>query len=208
VATEIEMKLAFTGDYTEPGLPQLRDVLRQEGVDPLFKEARLENAYFDTPDFQLHAAKVALRIRKKWLAADEVRFIQTLKTAGTSQNGLSQRGEWEWLLSTPDLDLPALRGCAAWPDSIKVDALQNIFETNFTRFACRVCWGGSLIELVLDWGEILSNNKTEPLHEIELELKQGQTDDLLDLAGRLQQRLLVKPLDISKAERGFGLFKR
>jgi inorganic triphosphatase YgiF len=211
VATEIEIKLAFTEPSNEPALDALQEVLGQSGFDPAFtpsfKESRLENAYFDTPDFQLHAAKVALRIRRKVSARNEVQYIQTLKTAGSSQNGLSRRGEWEWALAGPQLDLQNLEACEGWPENIAVDRLQKIFETNFTRFACDVRWGESVIELVLDWGNIVSNNKTEALHEIELELKQGSATDLRGFSDQLLQMLPVKPFDISKAERGFSLFK-
>ena len=207
MATEIEMKLSFTEAQSEPCLDALAEVLAGESLNVTFKESRLENAYFDTPDFALNAHKIALRIRRKTSEQDRVQYIQTLKTAGRSENGLSQRGEWEWTLSQPGLDLMQLQACDAWPEQLSGDSLVKIFETNFTRYACLLTWGKSLIELVLDWGEIVSNGATEPLHEIELELKQGETKDLLALSERLMQVLPVRPLDLSKAERGFNLFR-
>src|SRR5690606_27800866 len=118
------------------------------GLQPSFKEKRLENAYFDTPDFRLHAAKVALRIRKQLSEVNQQQFIQTLKAAGVSRNGLSERGGWEWRPKVSDLDLTALAGCAAWPQDIGLDQLQKIFETNFPRCACEISWKESLVELV------------------------------------------------------------
>ena len=207
MATEIEMKLSFTDAQSGPCLDALAEVLAGEALNVAFKESRLENAYFDTPDFKLNAHKIALRIRRKASEQAQVQYIQTLKTAGRSENGLSQRGEWEWTLNQPSLDLMQLKACEAWPEKLNGDSLVKIFETNFTRYTCLLTWGKSLIELVLDWGEIVSNNTTEPLHEIELELKQGETKDLLALAEKLMQALPVRPLDLSKAERGFNLFR-
>ena len=207
MATEIEMKLSFTELKSEPCLEALTAVLAGEGLNVEIKKNHLENAYFDTPDFALHAHKVALRIRRKISEQGQVQYIQTLKTAGHSRNGLSQRGEWEWQLAQPDLALELLSACEAWPGLLKTSTLLKVFETNFTRYAFLLNWGESLIELVLDWGEIISNNKSERLHEIELELKKGEASDVLNLSEKLVQALPVRPLDLSKAERGFTLFK-
>ena len=207
MATEIEMKLSFTEAQSEPCLDALAEVLAGEDLNVGFTESRLENAYFDTPDFALNAHKIALRIRRKAYEESQVQYIQTLKTAGRSEHGLSRRGEWEWTLAEPSLDLEKLTACEAWPEQFNGDSLVNIFETNFTRYACLLTWGKSLIELVLDWGDIVSNGITEPLHEIELELKRGETKDLLALSEKLMQALPVRPLDLSKAERGFNLFR-
>ena len=207
MATEVEMKLSFTRPVSGSGVNELAAVLAGAGFNVAFTEGRLENAYFDTPDFALNAHKVALRIRRQTAGQDGISYIQTLKTAGYSENGLSRRGEWEWVLARPQLDVEQLSACEAWPEQLSTDSLVKVFETNFTRYACLLHWGKSLIELVLDWGEIVSNNKTEVLHEIELELKEGETDGLLELSEKLMQALPLCPLDISKAERGFNLFK-
>lgn len=207
MATEIELKLTFPEGGKDSQLETVKNVLQGLGVEPEFSVQRLENAYYDTADFKLNQRRVALRIRKKSKADGQVLYIQTLKTAGQSHAGLSQRGEWEWQLSELALDLAELSECDAWPAELLEQNPVKIFETNFTRYACLLNWGGSRIELVLDWGEIVSNNKTQPLHEIELELKAGDTHDLLELSEKLMQALPVRPLDISKAERGFNLFK-
>ena len=51
-----------------------------------WQQRELLNQYFDTPERDLSAAKVALRLRR-----DGDVVIQTLKTRGTSVAGLSER---------------------------------------------------------------------------------------------------------------------
>lgn len=207
MATEIEMKLAFETDFKEPQIKALESVLQALGCEYAVSKKELENAYFDTHDFLLNKNKVALRIRKKINDQGKVIFIQTFKTAGQSVNGLSQRGEWEWVLSENKLNLSELQQCEAWPSSIETENLLKVFETNFTRFQADIHWHNSSIELVLDWGLIISNGKQDKIHEIELELKKGNQDDLKSLSEALKKHLPLISSDISKAERGFNLFK-
>lgn len=207
VATEIEMKLAFESDFTEPQINALKSVLGNLGCYYTVSKKNLENAYFDTSEYLLNKNKVALRIRKKINDRGEAVFLQTFKTAGQSVNGLSQRGEWEWGLSENKLNLNELKQCEAWPEIIETADLVKVFETNFTRYQADITWHNSSIELVLDWGFIISNGNQERIHEIELELKSGNQDDLRSLAEELKEHLSLFPSDISKAERGFKLFK-
>ena len=207
MATEIEMKLSFTELKSEPSLEALTEVLAGEDLNVKIKENRLENAYFDTPDFSLNKNKVALRIRQFINSQGDQVFIQTFKTAGQSVDGFSQRGEWEWYLAENKLDVTQLKQCEAWPVSIDTENLVTLFETNFTRYIFDVEWADSVVELVLDWGEILSNNQQEKIHEIELELKQGNQQDLIALANVLMEKLPLRASDISKAERGVKLFQ-
>ncbi len=206
MAIEIEIKLAFEKGFSEPQIKSLETVLKSMGFELGFVEKELVNCYYDTPDFLLNKNKVALRVRCKRTAQGESVFIQTLKTAGESINGLSRRGEWEWPVSENGLDASKLVACEAWPEFIEVETLQIVFETNFTRYQTNIRWRESIIELVVDWGLIVSNDKQEQIHEIELELKQGEQNDLISLSEQLKAQLTLVPSNVSKAERGFKLF--
>jgi inorganic triphosphatase YgiF len=74
-----------------------------------WEQRELFNQYFDTPERDLAAAKVALRVRR-----DGEQFIQTLKTRGQSVAGLSERNEWDWNLAKAKLDLKKLDD-SCWP---------------------------------------------------------------------------------------------
>ena len=202
LATEIELKLQVLDEKVNV-VEKLKAFLAENGGECQFQQNELVNIYFDTPDWDLNANKMALRIRHK-----HGKYIQTLKTKGQSIQGLSQRGEWEWRVPDHKLDQGVLKNCEAWPKSIDLDSLVAVFETNFTRHHVEFTWQGSEIELAFDLGSILSQGKVEKIREIELELKVGKANDLHLLAEGLQRYLPLAPSDISKAERGYRLFSR
>lgn len=203
MAKEIELKLTIPA--------QAGALLRQHpvlGQAVSFDSKVLTNIYFDTQDLQLNKARVALRIRK---AGD--RYIQTLKTSGSGSGGLHERGEWEWELSKPELDL-SLIDADCWPKSLDADqlkaTLQPAFETNFTRqrWMLKVSHEhlNAEIELVHDQGEAIAQGKKDPISEIELELKSGDADLLFKVAHDLSDEVPLLISNISKAQRGFRLF--
>lgn len=167
---------------------------------------RLNNTYFDTPSCELARSKAALRIRQQ----GEGQYEQTLKTAGRSQGGLHQRGEWNWSLDSEQLDISLLSTPevqAHWPADIEVASLAPCFSTDFERRVWLWQQGGDEIEIVLDQGTV-SSDQTEtslPLCEVELELKQGDAAQLWILAEQLTQACPLWLSNISKAERGYQL---
>ncbi|MCE5364255.1 inorganic triphosphatase [Pseudomonas anguilliseptica] len=172
-----------------------------------WEQRELFNQYFDTPSRDLAAAKVALRLRR-----DGEQVIQTLKTRGQSVAGLSERNEWDWYLSKAKLDLKKLDD-SCWPAALaELDKKQlvPIFTTDFVREKAEIAWGRGkakvVIEAALDLGKVLAGEGEEEICELELELRQGEPDALLELAAELAADLALMPCDISKAERGYRLF--
>ncbi|MFP5421559.1 MAG: inorganic triphosphatase [Gammaproteobacteria bacterium] len=172
-----------------------------------WEQRELFNQYFDTPERDLAAAKVALRVRR-----DGEQFIQTLKTRGQSVAGLSERNEWDWNLAKAKLDLKKLDD-SCWPAAL-VDLdkkqLMPIFTTDFIREKAEIAWGRGkakvVIEAALDLGKVIAGEGEEEICELELELRQGEPEALLELAAELAADLALMPCDISKAERGYRLF--
>ena len=172
-----------------------------------WEQRELFNQYFDTPERDLAAAKVALRVRR-----DGEQFIQTLKTRGQSVAGLSERNEWDWNLAKAKLDLKKLDD-SCWPAALaELDKKQlvPIFTTDFVREKAEIAWGRGkakvVIEAALDLGKVIAGEGEEEICELELELRQGEPDALLELAAELAADLALMPCDISKAERGYRLF--
>ncbi len=201
IETEIKLKV------TPQVLGRVRShALINQSQQETWQEKKLFNIYYDTPNFALTQEKIALRTRKTG-----EQFIQTLKTQGTSVAGLSQRYEWEWPLLSEHLDITLLTP-DIWPQAL-ADSVKNqlipIFRTDFTRHKTLIKWqqngAQSLIEVALDEGTITSENQTETICEVELELKQGQAGALFDIAVQIAQDLPVLPSEISKAERGYRL---
>ena len=172
-----------------------------------WQSRELLNQYFDTPERDLAAAKVALRLRR-----DGDVVIQTLKTRGQSVAGLSQRNEFEWELPKAKLDLKKL-DAECWPEQLAdVDkkTIKPLFTTDFTREYAEIAWGRGkakvVIEAALDLGTVVAGKQKEEICELELELREGEPAALLELAAELAATLPLMPCDISKAERGYRLF--
>jgi len=172
-----------------------------------WQQSELFNQYYDTPARDLARARVALRLRR-----DGEQFIQTLKSRGHSVAGLSERNEWDWYLDKAKLDLKKLDD-QCWPAALAdldKKQLAPIFTTDFNRQRAEIAWGRGkakvVVEAALDFGKVIAGKQEEEICELELELRQGEPEALLELAAELAADLPLMPCDISKAERGYRLF--
>ncbi|HUX29499.1 MAG TPA: CHAD domain-containing protein [Thiobacillus sp.] len=193
---EIELKLALPPRQAEAFL-KLMARRRSTPVRQL-----LVTRYFDTPNFALSAQGVALRVRRIGR-----RWLQTLKTEGERHGGLSHRAEYEMAVTRGSPDWTRFPPEAqAWvPEALRAQ-LAPAFETRFYRTAWLIKGrGGAQIEVALDVGEVRAGERSQPICEIELELKAGQPDALFALALVWAGRLDCLPFDVSKAERGVRL---
>lgn len=191
-ADEIELKLELTREAADalqgappwPGDPEI---------------ARQRSIYFDTPDLALSKAGLSLRIRRSGR-----KRVQTVKADGAGAAGLFVRAEWERPVRNdqPVLDdanpVRALPGGAA-------DAVGPLFEVRIERRGWTVRENGATVELVLDRGEAAAGERTTPICEVELELKQGDPAALFALARRIDAVAPVRLGVQSKAERGYRL---
>ncbi len=193
---EIELKLTLPPAHVADFLARMARRRAQPSVQAL------HTRYFDTPDFDLSAAGVALRVRRVGR-----RWVQTLKTEGERLGGLSRRIEFE---------MPVTRGEPDWsrfpPEALAIitedwrTQLLPVFETRFERMAWQLAGrGGAQIELALDRGEVRAGSQRDPICEIELELKRGAPDALFDLARTWAAAFGCLPNDESKAARGVRL---
>jgi inorganic triphosphatase YgiF len=213
--TEVELKLAVPPE----ALRALRQRLRQFGRP---QRQQTDSRYLDTADFRLARRQAALRLRRSGR-----RWLQTFKT-GEALAALAARGEWETpapggrlhpqlLRDSPLAQLLGKRG---------MQRLAPRFATRFLRETWQVERGEALIEVALDRGVVqtVDGTRTEPLLELELELKRGEPAALLALALELQggaaqqagdkvqstrpgaePELALRPLPESKAARGVRL---
>jgi triphosphatase len=211
VGQEIEIKLIIDAAHLNRILARPL-VTRYAKGPPLHFE--LLNTYYDTPAFELHRHRMALRVRR-----EGDRFIQTLKSRGESLGGLSRRGEWEWPLPDEVLQ-PVLVPKELWPPGIeeKLHRIAPVFTTDFNRILSRVTLPENLlgpeqpaacIELGLDRGSVLAMTPKGPrsdvISEIEMELIYGEVATLHAFSLMTTAGLPVSPCDISKAERGYRL---
>lgn len=199
MAAEIELKLAVPAG-------SLKALQRHPLVAAAVKEGpaqTLRNTYYDTPELDLRAAKMAVRTRRAGR-----QLLQTVKCASASVGGLTVRPEWEQPFENERFDFSAVDDPAAKKLLTRhYDRIQPVFDTDFRRetriFTPRE---GVRIAIMIDTGSIRAAGREMPLSEVELELYEGDRLDLLDLALELCDTLPLYPEDESKAQRGYRLF--
>jgi len=221
---ETELKLRF---LREDGPEQLADNawLRRLTMPESAVVKEMSSIYFDTAAHDLQALKASLRVR----AEGDLRVATIKRGDGfvESGNGLHQRMEWSadldedtniencfdegldvnWFLRSavsegdPDETLRAILGRLEGKDLIK------ICRANFTRSSVDVGYGDTLMELSVDIGELLAGDRSEPVCELEIELKEGDARDLVALGDELSARLPLAPEPRSKYGRCLSLLE-
>jgi triphosphatase len=195
VPREIELKLEC--EPSDLAVLQDHPLLREASERG---EAELASVYYDTPDRDLRAAGLGLRVRRIG-----ERHVQTLKAEG---DGLFARPEWEEEIGGPEPDLAVLADTPL-PDILERDArLEPLFTTAVTRKTYLVRQGASTVEVALDTGRIeapAAGDRIATICEIELELKAGEASDVFALAHAVAALVPVRLGVRTKAERGYAL---
>lgn len=162
-------------------------------------ESDLVSTYFDTGKHKLKRHGLSLRVRQ-----DGEKQIQTVKWANAAQFG---RGEWETEIADDVPDLGKADGTPLEqfaPKKLR-RKLKPIFKTSVHRITLPVRTKRSEIELAIDLGSIIAGRRSNPVKELELELKSGRLTDLFRVAKAIERKSGAE-LDLqSKAERGYDL---
>lgn len=166
---------------------------------------QLVSIYYDTGRLALRRAGVLLRLRKQGAS-----WQQTVRRQDQSAGGLTMRPEWQApylnhfdFTPVDDVDL------REWLQRDKIGGrLAAVFETNLRRTVWELDpTPNTRIQVKLDRGWIASNGRRETISEVELQLVTGSIDSLYQIALQLAQREALPPLLLSKAERGYRLFR-
>lgn len=183
--TEFELKLEVP--------PAQLECVAVAVLDAKATRQRLQASYFDTPDGVLARKGIVVRLRKEGR-----RWVQTAK--GLTSD-LLERLEHNAKLppqragAIPVLDLSRHRGtpvgkaidiaiCEAFglKASDKYPRLDLLYSTDVRRISRCVNHGSSVIEIALDQGHVLANGLSQPICELEFELKEGTPADAIALA--------------------------
>ena len=194
--TELELKL----ELPPASASDLGTLKLLRGVENPGTTEKAVSVYFDTEKQQLHRKGILLRVRR---IGD--RHIQTIKSLRSSD--LFERNQWESEIAseTPDLHRARDSALRRYFSGKLRRKLKPIFETQVQRKTYHLCNNGGTIELALDKGRIGTEKDSQPLCEIELELKLGQKEALFALASQLVDALPAQLAIKSKAERGYEL---
>ena len=186
------------------------DVERLEGELPVGElgigpptRKKLRSIYFDTPDHDLHAAGISLRLRRQ-----NGGWLQTVKAEQHVDGGVSNPIELEALVDREEPDLAKIADKKikrAVQKAAKGTTLKPVFETVVQRTTRTIKAQGSEIELAVDDGEVRAGDKAREVREAELELKAGDAEGLLLAAEKLLAGHELKLSTRSKAERGYRL---
>ncbi|MGJ3264198.1 MAG: inorganic triphosphatase, partial [Salinarimonas sp.] len=199
-AREVELKLELApADWKRLA----RHPLLKEALAAAPKAKRMEATYFDTPDGRLRAKGVSLRIRRMGSAR-----IQTAKAGGTVAAGLFDRDEIETPVAGDVPDLAVFAGTPLEPLFAKRkvrEGLAPAFGVSVRRRTIAIAEDGFAAEMVVDEGTVTVGPRTEPLCEIELELRAGGPADLFAFARRIAQAVPARLGFRTKADRGRAL---
>ncbi|RUO22983.1 hypothetical protein CWE09_13705 [Aliidiomarina minuta] len=174
----------------------------------------LINEYFDTAEKDLQRFRIGCRIRR-WRTEQGMEAEQTIKLAGTVNNGLHQRPEYN--LPATDLQTPDLTSFPAdiWPSDMDISVINKELLLQFSVDFERSIWiadfnsdnAENRIEIALDDGFIRAGDQTQRIYELELELLSGSVDALRSFADQLNQSVHLTAFDESKAQRGYALMQ-
>lgn len=198
---EVEIKLAITQK-------QISHLLGHELIKQYAKgeltERQCITLYYDTPNYDLRRYGVSLRVRY-----DGEQYIQCLKKKSSIKKGITSRDEWETVLEDaspnfaaipdPELRSQLLTGSFG-------ETLQPIFTTDFSRQLLLLQLPDDTeLELVIDQGVVAVADLSEPISEIELELRNGDENSLVTFSRQLMADLGLTIEERSKASRGYVL---
>ena len=195
--SEIELKLLVDPDHMADfnAAPVITANARNKGT-----RKHLKSSYFDVPKRTLRRNGLSLRVRQSGK-----RYVQTVKTEHA--NDPLRRGEWEAGVSSmvPDLALAMPFMPPAVRSDLERHQLEEVFTADIHRHVRVVDLPTGTVEVAFDQGVLKSGERSLPVSEIELELKDGSTIAIYDLALRLAELGTLRPSIRSKSARGFDL---
>ncbi|SEM83933.1 inorganic triphosphatase [Nitrosomonas marina] len=207
MSTEVELKLRFPQRFASQ-IKQLSLLNTYSITEPY--QQNLYSVYYDTPDFKLKKSRIALRLRKTGES-----WIQTIKSGGTICDGLHQHREWEYPTTDCKLDFAQLTDQKIkyfFSDRKLCQSLQPVFVTDFDRTTYLLGPAENFkLEFCIDEGFITTkqpdSDLSEPICEIELELKSGSKAQLLQFSETLKKYCPCPliPENKNKAMRGYAL---
>ncbi|MGV3582907.1 MAG: CHAD domain-containing protein [Methylophilus sp.] len=203
MANEVELKLRIAKSDI-PRLKRHPAIKAAQTNKPITR--KLLSIYYDTPQLKLLDHLISLRLRR--ISRD---WIQTVKGKGSVQSGLHQRMEIESHVASGQFDFSQIAN-TEFSKIFDDEALRNALVPIFITEVQRTEWllhfdNGDQIELALDVGELVVANEREPICEIELELKQGNTGRLFEFSLALQESISLTLENISKAQRGYAYYQ-
>ena len=168
------------------------------------KVKHLVTHYFDTEKFDLLYNNIAYRLREE----DGKKFV-TLKSNGIIRNNIYIRDEFEKPLENgEDVTEPNFLN-KHFPQILKITkgtALKEVLITDNNRHILELWKDKSIVEAALDSLYFVRGKRKTAFNEIELELKEGTEEDLLECASFFRLKFHLALSGASKYEIGLKSF--
>ena len=194
---EIEIKL---GPLTMQQVGDIFCDIKRLPVNGPARAIKMQTTYFDTPEGFFRQQKQTLRLRQ-----EDDRFVCTFKAAA---KGFS-RLELECEAPTVEEGAALLAAHPELPEDVRQVLAEGVFVptcgAKFTRQVrlCRV--EDTTFELCADMGRLFNGQRTQQMHEVELELVEGDAAVLERVAQQLTDAYGVAVCTKSKQQRAMEL---
>jgi len=202
---EQEMKYAVPSKEVSDRIWE-NSLISKYGDESTRESLVMKAVYFDTEDRDLSKHNMTVRVR-----GEGDRKFASLKWGGCHKNGFHERNEINvpvdnesFIAPNPELFKGSDDG-ETLLNLIGGKPLINLIEMSFLRRRIRLNYKDSLVELALDFGEIITDNGNAPILELELELFTGSVNSLLELGEEFAKEYGLEPEDRSKFSRGYKL---
>ena len=161
----------------------------------------METTYYATFDGMLNNLLWTLRTR-----LENGVSVCTLKTPGDKKNP-DVRNEWELEGDNLMRAIPELvkMGAPIQLMELSISGLMQVCGAKFTRLAQKIEYEGTLLELALDKGVLIGGHLTEPIQEVEVELKDGSEEGMNAFIAQLREKFELTPEKKSKYKRAMAL---
>ncbi len=167
------------------------------------EEIRLVSKYFDTANCDLARKELSYRVR-----SENGHMIATLKWKGHSEDGLHKREEINVPVDSDKPDPEVFAESRIGTEMIEFlqgRPLKCILETNILRRSLRIDNDDGIFELAIDEGEVITEYGSIDIHEAEVELYSGETEELVRIGKILEENFNIVPEDTSKYARGIQM---
>jgi len=198
--TEIQLKLAVSPENI--ALLKTHPDFAGAFHDPTHETLR--SIYFDSDERFLRKNGLTLRVRRVG-----EKNVQTIKAVDRGAKWF-ERSEWEQPIEGDQPDLARVMDTAigrVFTDDVR-NKVKPIFETRIERETYHFNGNDTAIAMAVDEGQIVTNNSSIPISEIELELEHGNPAELFKIARAINDVVPAQLNVKSKSERGYELVEK
>ncbi|MBQ0079013.1 MAG: CYTH domain-containing protein [Eubacterium sp.] len=201
---EIELKFDIPSEEIADAIWQ-NELFKAYEEEESREEMCLDARYYDTAEYALSKQMIAYRVRK-----EGERLVAALKWKGTNEGALHSREELcvPVFDSTPDVSIFAQSDIGDELMAITGGKeLGCIIKTQVHRKSFRIDTGTGIFEFSIDSGKIITPFGEEPIHEVEVELFTGETDELVTIGDKLAEKYNLVTAERSKYARGIDMIR-